>query len=193
MGMQIVKELGRKLSSSTYCALMLVLWTLLVNSSSYANDTIPTILEEDVPGGVAVCKWSDKELGPSELILEHRDLTLYLITKSLFFDGSPFVLFQVGDNGNVVHRWRICIWTRKIQDIPLSITPPYFEDKIPALRGLAATCPTQAPGPAVCKAALADALAMRNLAAIGYVRISDLPPDPPTKQKYWVPFRIVAQ
>ncbi|MFO0733588.1 MAG: hypothetical protein U0361_22050 [Nitrospiraceae bacterium] len=163
---------------------------------THANGAIQAIKEEDVPGVLALCKWSEKEMDPQALEQEHKELLKYTVVNLLYFEGAPFVLFALDSQGKVIRKWRICVKTEKIPGLSAGkVEPPIFEDNIPTLKGLATTCPAQHPGPAECKAALATALSERQLEAIGFVRVTNIPTDSdaPTHHKYWVPFQAVTQ
>lgn len=159
------------------------------------NDAaIAIIKEEVVVGGPAICKWSNKEMDIETFKEEYDELLKYNVTNMLYFEGAPFALFAVNEHGKVIHKWRVCVKGEKLPGVtPVKISEPYLEDNIPNLVGLAMTCPSQHPGPAQCKSALAVALKNRGLEPIGNVRITNIPPnsDHPTSHKYWVPYRVL--
>lgn len=162
-----------------------------VTEATLEGDAEPKIVEEDIEGGPSICKSIDKEMDFQVFKDENKALMLQMLSKPIFYSGAPFALRDLDDTGKPTKGWRICIRSPQTASIsPQVPDSPYVATPIENLRGLAATCRAEPPGPAICKDALATALEVRGLSAIGSPRVSDIGSSTPQK-KYWVPFRII--
>jgi hypothetical protein len=139
---------------------------------------------------LAVCNKLQTSLEDAA-VEEMRKLMIYVVANDIFFSGAPYVLFELGADGKPTGTWMPCVQVRHLDGFPTSRPKaPYFETTIPALRGIAATCPKEPPAPVNCKAAIANYLSAKGLIAIGAPRITDQGSGADTTSTIWVPYGV---
>lgn len=150
----------------------------------------PTVTQDGRPEQLAVCKKVQTPLEEAA-VEEMRKLMTHVIANDIFFSGAPYVLFQLGPDGKLTGAWMSCVAIRHLDGLPAARPKePYYETTIPALLGVAATCPKAAPSPAACKGALADYLSAKGLIAIGLPRIADKGSGTAETSSIWVPYGV---
>lgn len=152
--------------------------------------TAPDVKQDGRPEQLAVCKKLQAPLAETA-VDEIGKLMIHVIANDIFFTGGAYILFELGADGKPTGAWMPCVQVRHVNGLTAARPKaPYYETMIPELLGISATCPKEAPGPAACKAVLADYLSAKGLIAIGSPRITDLGSGTTTTSIIWVPYAI---
>lgn len=160
------------------------------DSSAPVTPADPSVTEDSRPGQLAVCNKVSTEL-ESSAVKEMRKLMIHVVANDIFFTGAAYILFEMGADGKPTGTWTPCVQVRHLDGLPdARPAAPYYETSIPALLGIAATCPKEAPGPVVCKDILAKYLASKGLSAIGTPRITDKGNGATAISTIWVPYGV---
>lgn len=148
----------------------------------------PSVKQESRPMQLAVCNKIQKPLDEAA-VDEISKLMIHVVANDIYFRGAAYVLFELGVDKKLSGTWMPCVQVRRLDGLTTaSPKSPYYETTIPALKGIAATCNKEAPGPAACKAALANYLSSNGLIAIGSPRITDHGSGTTATSTIWVPY-----
>lgn len=154
--------------------------------------TEPSVTTESRPSQAAVCKTIQPPLNPDSAAEEVGKLMIHVVAQEILFSGAAYILFDLGPDDKPTGKWMPCVQVKHLNGTPAaSPKAPYYEDTILALRGIAATCLKEPPGPATCKAALANYLTVQQFIAIGLPRITEQGNGANATTTIWVPYAIV--